>query len=367
MSMDQNHLSEHIEKILTAGSLAPSGDNLQPWRFAVSHDCNEIKIYLSDEGKDSVYDYKRLASIFAIGAVLENMSVEARSLGMDADMTLFPEGDRECIAEVKFDCAEFYDEENDCQELHQAIFARTTNRKAYRRDSLTDDEKEHIVLVPEKLAVQSKVKILDDRGQIKQVAKLLSYNDILIFKNQLVHDGLYHYFRWTQKDFVEKKSGLYVKTLELSWVKWLGLWLLKSWPMAKIMSFSGAFFVIAKMSERVYVQSGALCAITMPANSRKSFLEGGRVFERVWLEATKMGLSIQPQFGFVAFGQREASGEMTVFPHSETVHIRKKLDSLKKLFQVGEDSVVMIFRIGKSEPPSAISIKRPIKQSMKAS
>ena len=86
-----------IETILEAGRWAPSGLNNQPWRFAVIRDAglrqaiseltNYSKIVLAAQGLIAVFldtekSYHREKDIQAIGACLQNMLLEAHSLGL---------------------------------------------------------------------------------------------------------------------------------------------------------------------------------------------------------------------------------------------------------------------------------------------
>jgi len=88
-----------IDRILDAGRWAPSGMNNQPWRFAVITDAGlkqEIsklthysKVVLAAQVLIAVFldtatSYHREKDIQAIGACLENMLLEAYSLGLGA-------------------------------------------------------------------------------------------------------------------------------------------------------------------------------------------------------------------------------------------------------------------------------------------
>jgi nitroreductase len=90
---------ELIDKVLDAGRWAPSGLNNQPWRFAVITDAGlkqEIskltqysKIMLASQVLIAVFldnetSYHREKDIQGIGACLENMLLEAHSLGLGA-------------------------------------------------------------------------------------------------------------------------------------------------------------------------------------------------------------------------------------------------------------------------------------------
>src|ERR1043166_2222155 len=76
---------EVLEAILQAGANAPSGDNLQPWRFSSRGD---ILLIHHDVTRDtSLYNVRGLASFIALGAALENIVIAASTLGYRADVT----------------------------------------------------------------------------------------------------------------------------------------------------------------------------------------------------------------------------------------------------------------------------------------
>jgi nitroreductase len=90
---------EFLEKILEAGRWAPSGLNNQPWRFAVIRDgaIREKFSQLTHYSRiisgsqiviavflDTSVSYDRTKDVQAIGACIQNMLLEAHSLGLGA-------------------------------------------------------------------------------------------------------------------------------------------------------------------------------------------------------------------------------------------------------------------------------------------
>jgi len=90
---------EIVEKILEAGRWAPSGMNNQPWRFAVVTDTKtkeeiaKLTIYsrivssarlLIPVFLDKEESYHEIKDAQAVGACLQNMLLEAHSLGLGA-------------------------------------------------------------------------------------------------------------------------------------------------------------------------------------------------------------------------------------------------------------------------------------------
>jgi nitroreductase len=96
---DQPVEEEIVEKILEAGRWAPSGMNNQPWRFAVVTDTKtkeeiaKLTIYsrivsgarlLIPVFLDKEESYNKIKDAQAVGACLQNMLLEAHSLGLGA-------------------------------------------------------------------------------------------------------------------------------------------------------------------------------------------------------------------------------------------------------------------------------------------
>jgi len=88
---------EDIQKILEAGRWAPSGLNNQPWRFMVVKDADTVKRVsaFTKYGPiirrapmviivcmDTAVSYNRDKDVMAIGACIQNMLLEAHSLGL---------------------------------------------------------------------------------------------------------------------------------------------------------------------------------------------------------------------------------------------------------------------------------------------
>jgi hypothetical protein len=68
--------------IVEAGTLAPSGDNLQPWIVKWRQDALRVSV---DPARDrSLYNYRRRASLIAVGAMVENMVIAAGEHGLAA-------------------------------------------------------------------------------------------------------------------------------------------------------------------------------------------------------------------------------------------------------------------------------------------
>src|SRR3989344_864276 len=116
-------MEPHIERILTAANSAPSGENCQPWRFAVSSDA--VDIFLRPERDKSAYNWGQRGSLMACGAALENLVLAASNEGLSATVHYGPVTDPLHVAKVILTTG------GQREVLAEAIPRRVTNRRPY--------------------------------------------------------------------------------------------------------------------------------------------------------------------------------------------------------------------------------------------
>ena len=76
-----------IEKIIENARWAPSGDNMQTWRFE-SIDEKHFVVHGSDTRDHCVYDLQGHASQLAIGTLLENIAIAAREFRLSGRISI---------------------------------------------------------------------------------------------------------------------------------------------------------------------------------------------------------------------------------------------------------------------------------------
>lgn len=348
-------MNEDIKKIIEMGVRAPSGDNLQPWRFVVRGETIDIFL-VEKENKDEVYNFLHRGAYVAHGALIENIVIAASRFGYDVSISLFPDKSKqEHVASLKL--VEVKEKKEDS--LYPCIQKREVNRKNYNRTPLSKEQVTCLLSVPEMLDVGGRVHVVYDSIQKKNLSKWLSNNEKLVFSNRKLHDGLFKYFRWTKKDAEENKDGLDVRSLEFSSSETFVLKLLTNWTMVRILSLLKIPSIIAGATREKYESAGGICAVVMKGDSSKDFVNGGRIVERLWLEATRMGLSIQPTFGFALLGQRAKMNALEMFSAKDADLIRTSFAHIREIFNINDDgTMVFLFRIGKGDAPSVKSFRR---------
>jgi len=345
-----------FRELLEAAVQAPSGDNCQPWRFEIRGD--HIRIFNLPGRDTSLFNYRQRASLVAHGALLENLTIAAGAAGYRAEITFFPEAaspNLNLIATINIvSGAEGTDQ------LVQAIPLRCTNRRKYDGTSLTDDERHALLTVGGGLP--GSVVLTRTRSEQAAVADIIALNDRLVFENQYLHAFLFDHIRWDDREARATLDGLDIKTLDLAPPDRLMFPLLKNWSLVKVLASLGVPRIIAGNARKQAMSAGALGAIVIPDNSDLSYVNAGRTLERVWLEATLRGLSFQLMTGITFLMQRVADGETAHLSPDQVKLVRDGRVKLESIVGKGSGVIAIMFRVGRSVPPSARSLRIPPEQ-----
>lgn len=345
-------MNELIKKIIEYSVNAPSGDNSQPWRSVVEG--NKINIFNLPDRDSTLYNFKHRGDYVAHGALIENIVITASQYGFKTNIRLFPDrNNSDLTTELTL--------EKDVpkkEPLYDSIEHRTTNRKPFKLDPLSEEQKKDIYKSVEDIGL-GELFLIEDRNKIAALAKEISLNERLMLENKHIHDFLFSIIRWTEEEEKEK-AGMCVKTLELLPPQ---LFIFKNifrrWFLLKILN---KIFKISRLlpkeSQKLYSSSAAIGVITINNDSKENFIYAGRLFEQIWLKAVNMNFYIQPITAIPYLAQRVYSGETEKLSSGHTELIKKADSEIRKICNISETkTIAMIFRIGSSSPPSAHSAK----------
>ena len=337
-----------IQRILEESVNAPSGDNSQPWRFTVDGDT--ISVFNVADGDPTLYNFLQRGSYLAHGALVENIVLRAGKAGFSAAVEPFP-GIPDCTARVILTSAPARE-----NPIADAVQKRTTNRKPYEMRPLESSHRDALASVPLEPGVT--VSFAEGEQLIESIAETVSVNERLLMENPHLHKALFSMIRWTERD-ERTRPGLYLKTMEFPLpVQFLFRTLLRSWPIVRALNVLGLSTVIPRQSAQGYRASSAFGAIVLRSESDTDFFNAGRVFERVWLTATNLGLSVQPVTAIPYLVQRVRAGQAHAFSDAHKQYIREAGDALSTYIGLVPDQhIAMLFRIGYGAAPTAHSYK----------
>jgi nitroreductase len=343
--------------LIEAAGKAPSADNNQPWSFRCVDDAVQV-FHRRERGLSA--DVCDLFSWIAVGAAIENLvlAASANSLAADVqyhDRPFAVSADGERIATVRLRSGGTPDS------LHAFISERVTNRRLYRRNPLSATENANLhatVRDPD-----SHLYLLSERSDLKKLSQLMFQADRVRFEHQPFHEEFHKALRYNANEAQQARDGLDVNTLELPPLAGPLLRWLRPWKRMRLANRFGMSRSFARYSVKQMLRSAAVGLLTTSERSDPSYLEAGRSLQRIWLTATAQGLAFQPLGSLPLFLTRLEVQQTNGLAPRHVARLRELVEPFDALFPAARGQApVMLFRVGRSRPPSARSIRFPLNQ-----
>ncbi len=340
-----------VEHIVDAARRAPSGGNVQPWRFEA--DGEEIRFYMVPERSNSSMDVHFRGSYVGLGASLFNARVAASSLKSLGPIKLFPEG-RPSHHVATMQLGTLTDAE--ISSLAPRVSSRSANRRLGSPSSIADSTVQLLSRGVEREG--ARLHFVTDRHRIDELAEVLAESDRLRFLIPNVHQEMLSELRWPGRDSIEE--GMDVRTLEMDSSGFAALELLGR---PDVMGHLGEWRAGKALGARTRVMVGsssALALITVPRCDPMWYVRGGSAVERFWLSAEMQGLAVQPVSPVFLFAVDEKDllglgGERYL---DEMFRLSERFNGLWDLNE-GE-TMVMVMRVLHAAAPSVRSARLPL-------
>ncbi len=336
-------LRDDIREIIRAGVSAPSGDNTQPWRFVVRR--NTVKIFSTGQKQSkNILVGSSFVEHITHGCVIENMLIAADHFGYDAKVVLFPaKKDPKHTATITL----MYDPVDRGVNLYRYMYDRITDRGPYLKEPLSLTQKDELSQIPSTLRLSGRVVFIENKKTIREIAHLVMTQVQLLFSHQKLHEEFFAALRWTPHEVHTTEDGLDVRTLELNFCKFiLFRFVLRKWKIVSVLGTLGIQHIAALVESLRYTQAGAYCGIILPSSTHTECVHAGRILERMWLVATRQGLSVQPTFATLLLNEH-VEEDPSAFTLPQKTLLKKSTKSLYEKFAVGSNEKLMcMFRIG---------------------
>lgn len=292
------------------------------------------------------------------GILLETIRIAASEQGCSATLRLFPDrSERNCIALI-----ELNETGESASPLCPFIAQRVSNRKPYWPERLRQDHRRELIGAGKDVE-QCEVRIIEDAEKIAAIAQAASLNERLGLENPVVHATVIGHLRFTEAEHEKLRDGLYIKTLEMPpAAEFAFRYVFRHWPLMGVLGRFGIPAKVAAQLEALCRASAAYGAVLVRSSRDEDFIAAGCVMQRVWLTATKCGVSLQPTTGPVIFMQRLLAGERTEFTAAQQAMIRNGYERMSAAFGVRDEQLAMVFRLGYGDPPSARSLRYPFEK-----
>jgi nitroreductase len=261
-------LEAQLRFLLRYAILAPSVKNTQPWSFAV--DGRTVRLYADRARTLAVADPDCRELYISVGCALENLLVAAEHFGMAHEVRYMPEGeDAELAATAEFWAGGIRSPERQAIPL-DALVQRQNDNSLYRDAPVSLDLRRrlHECVAEPDLRLE-----LSDDGLLRSWVDELTFEaDRAEFANpafrrelgQSVGEGVF-----SAPGIKARLAGLLVSRVDLG--------------------------EAVANHDRELVASAALLGLVLgEEDTHAVHLRTGQLFERVWLKATALGVSVHP-------------------------------------------------------------------------
>jgi hypothetical protein len=342
---------DQIDALLTAGSLAPSGGNTQPWQATVQGKVIELRL---DPTRGSVVlDPCADAAVMALGSFAENVALAASAIGLRTTTDVHVDESRGPVVRIELEA----DRSVMRDELFDVIATRSTNRRPHAGSPIPD-----AILGRLRAACASRcgheLLAVSGRDQKHAVADILAKADRVRVHNPALHHEMFSELRWSATAATDTCDGIDVRSLHLPAPGRLLLRLARSRLVARHFMPAG---LLESLSRGLLVRSSHLCTLVMPMpRAPLSWFEGGRTLQRVWLTAERHGLAVQPWTVLPFLARHTACPRAQSMSDDERHEIGQLADRLRAAFGVGENNhPFFVFRLFTTPRATKPAARRP--------
>lgn len=344
--------SSEISNIVQAACHAPSGGNLQPWKWV--HSNGVLSLYHLTHLTSSFLDHNNIASYLALGASIENAVLKAGNLGYQALVSNFPDPNSpELIAQMSFETSENI--KANSKILGENIMNRTTNRNIESGENISDAHKTFL----RELALEndSELLIIDDTETKNALANLIAFAEKFRILHPTGHQNFIEEMRWTPEEVERTKDGIDIATCDLTVGELAGFKLATNRDVVdKLIEWNGGT-AFENLSKKSTGSAAALGIITRPNQSREDFIKAGRDMERVWVGANTMGIGFQPQSPLSLIFQRLESGaDLSATQIDQLAEAHKLFNAI--IAPLTDRTPIFIFRLFNAKRPVVKSLRR---------
>jgi len=267
-------LDEKLKFLLRYAVLAPSGPNNQPWKLAVNGD--EVAVMADFERTLPAVEPTNRTTYMSLGCLLTNLLVAAEHFDLGYQIEKFPDGvDAEKIAIVKF--GEGSGKKEFPPDLFDEITQRHTNRGAYD-DRPIEAEK----ITEMKKAVGDRgfrLDVLTDPKGRAKMAEVLGESHKIQLGNKAFRKDLARWIRANNEDAWDGLPGYAFGYSDFE--SYFGKFIFGTFDT----STSRARKEMALMED-----SPAVGVLSTDTEDKRTWLEAGMKFEKLFLTATKLGV-----------------------------------------------------------------------------
>lgn len=348
-----------MKQILELARWAPSGDNMQTWRFEIVGP-GHLAVHAYDTRAHCVYDLDGHPSQIAFGTLLETIAIAASGHGLRADITRRAQGrDTHPVFDVHFSA----DPLRVRDPLIDAITVRTVQRRPMRTTALSAAHKQQLEA---SIGPGYALSWLESRAQKWQAAKLMFNNARLRLTMPEAFETHRSIIDWENRQHSPDKvpaQALGVDAMTQHLMKWA----MVSWRrMSTVNTLMGTWAARLQMD----LAPGMGCAAHFVLKARRApasiddYVSAGRALQRFWLTMTTLGLYMQPEMTPLIFAKYAREGTAFTAQQKLAASARDLQRQTEALIFTDDLFPVYMGRLGYGPAPTSRSLRRPLAELM---
>lgn len=339
--MDGGVSRDQLLQVAHSGVLAPSADNRHVFQVELAE--SAIRLWPTPEFHSCPDRLRRVLGLISLGAVAENMQLRAGELGLEARS-------RWALGDTNGPILQLTLQPSDAPAdvLAQAIPARHTNRRMYHGPPPPAAELD--LLASAASAVRG-TRVLWLQGAARRRAlHLIWLAESERFLRRHLHQDLFSSIRfdlgWDESVEVSIPPG----ALEVEPLMRPAFKALRHWALMRPLTLIGLHRLLGLRAGWLPCwQAPALGLLTAESPQDEAAVAAGAAFQRLWLRATLMGLALQPMAASVVLTAQSPGVQQ-----GASERLRSKLAEGWRAI-VPDAMPLMVFRLGRAEPPSIVS------------
>jgi hypothetical protein len=165
--------------------------------------------------------------------------------------------------------------------------------------------------------------------------------------------------RWTAEEAEKERDGIDLRTLDLTAAEHAGLRMLRSPRVAELLRGWKRGHALERLTRKALLAASAVGLITSANDSIRDRFVAGRALQRVWLTATRLGLSLQPHTASIFLFARALGGGQADFDAETMGELLGLQARLRGTFRA-QGTELFLFRLFPGCEPLARSLRRSI-------
>ena len=266
-------MEDELRFIVACACTAPSGGNMQPWRFSTG--ANVVRARLDRGRNTSLLDFRDRAAWFALGAALEAATVGADALGYSSSVRLADDG-----WELALDPGGRRDEA-----AAEILWERCCDRRTGASLPVEDLESLAAFGGPLDVAVTR---------DVRSVGVALGRLDRIRLLSSRLRTDMMGELRFNAGEALATRDGIEVASLELDGADRAAMDVLRLGVGMDFLAETDRGHGLGNLARDAFAGSAGALILRARGVSTASLVEAGRGLMRLWFEATRRGLAVHP-------------------------------------------------------------------------